>query len=150
MKLNQRTKSKKGLFAVTALTLIAVLSVLMVYAAIIYNFTGGEVVVGGAGSSTITYSADNNEEGSWTSTLQSASVSDPWYSRLEVSAGDYSGPVTITWKLQQKTATWTDVPSASTTTSIILSGKRLGMLLGFSPYPPESGTFNNIKFFLFF
>jgi hypothetical protein len=108
---------------VTSLTVLAIASVLVVYAVTIGSFTGGEVTVGGMASSTVTYSSDNIN-GPWETTLAPGSVSDLWYSRLEISAGDYSGPVTITWQLQKKTgtSTWEDVTSASTTTTMTLAG----------------------------
>jgi len=48
--------------------------------------------------------------------------SNHWYSRLEING--YKGPVTVTWKLQQKAglSSWKDTPSAIMTTSIVLSG----------------------------
>ena len=117
-------RSKKKLLALTSLTIVALLSVLTVYAVVIGNFTGGEVTVGGVGSSTVTYSLDNSEAGTWSTTAAPASASSQWYSRLEINAGDYSGPVTITWKLQQKidATNWADVSGATATTNIVLSG----------------------------
>jgi hypothetical protein len=123
--LNYRNKSKRRLFVLTALTVVAIASVLTVYAVTIGTFQGGEVTIGVVDSSTaVTYSLDNNEAGTWTDTIEPSGSSSSWYSRLEISAGDYSGPVTITWQLQQKTGptTWTDVAGGDTTTTITLSG----------------------------
>jgi hypothetical protein len=106
------------------LTVVAIVSTLAVTAVLIGSFQGGEVTVGGMASSTVTYNADNNATGTWSTTLAPSGISDPWYSRLEIGAGSFSGPATITWQLQQKTApsTWTDVSGASTTTTITLTG----------------------------
>lgn len=108
----------------TLLTLVAVLSTLAVTAVLIGSFTGGEVTVGGVASSTVTYSPDNALPGTWTTTLTPSGVSDPWYTRLEISAGDYSGPVTVTWQLQKKngTSTWEDVSGADVITTMLLAG----------------------------
>ena len=85
------------------------------------TFQGDEVTVGGVASSAVTYSLDNS---AFSTTLAPAGASTPWYTRLEISAGDYSGPVTITWQLEQKTAplTWTAVSGATTTTDLTLAG----------------------------
>jgi len=79
--------------------------------------------VGVIGDSTVTYTVDNNETGVWTTTLAVSSPSAAWYSRLQINTGDYSGPVTMTWQLQQKTgdSTWGDV-GGSVSTSLVLSG----------------------------
>ncbi len=116
------SKSRKGLLALTLVTVLAIVSVVTVYAVLIGTFQGGEVTVGGVGSSTVMYSLDNNQTGAWTTTLNASGPGAAWYSRLEINGGDYSGPVTITWQLQQKGATWMDVSGATATTSMTLSG----------------------------
>jgi hypothetical protein len=90
-------------------------------AAIIGTFPGGDVTIGGMASSDVTYSSDNNADGSWTTTLAPSGVSDPWYTRLEIGSGSFNGPVEITWQLQQKTTDWGDIGTAQTT-NIVLSG----------------------------
>ena len=107
----------------TLLTVVAIALTLTVAAVTIGNFQGGEVTIGGMASSTATYSLDN-VAGPYTATLEPSTVSTSWFTRLEIGAGSYNGPATITWQLQQETApsTWTDVSGASTTTSITLSG----------------------------
>lgn len=106
------------------MTIVAMISTLAVTAVLIGSFEGGEVTIGGVAASSITYNPDNNATGSWTTVLTASSVSDPWYARLEIGAGSFNGPVTITWQLQQKngTDTWTDVSGASETTDLTLSG----------------------------
>ncbi len=115
------TKSRKGLFTVTLLTVMAIALTVAVAAVTIGTFQGGEVTIGGMASSTITYSSDNDADGSWYTTLTPSGVTDPWYARLEIGAGSFNGPVVITWQLQQNLATWTDVGAAQTT-NIVLSG----------------------------
>jgi hypothetical protein len=103
------------------MTVVAIVSTLAVTAVLVGSFQGGEVTIGGVASSTVTYSPDNALPGTWTTTLESGVISDPWYARLEIGAGSYSGPVTVTWQLQQKTgsSTWTDVGTAQTTTMVL-------------------------------
>lgn len=108
----------------TLLTVAAVALTVVVAAVTIGSFTGGEVTIGGVGSSEVTYSLDNIN-GPYTPTLEPASASTPWFTRLEINGGDYSGPVIITWQLEQKTGPtpdWTAVSGADTTTTITLSG----------------------------
>ena len=103
------------MLTITAITTVAVT------AALLGTFQGGEVTIGGVATSEVTYSLDNS---AYSTTLEPAGASTPWYTRLEISAGDYSGPVTITWQLEQKTgpSTWTPVSGATTTTDVTLSG----------------------------
>lgn len=107
----------------TLVTVLSIVAVVSVYAVLIGSFTGGDVTVGGMGSSNVMYSLVNADPGTWTSTLgPGAGIS--WYSRLEIPAAGYTGPVTITWHLEQKTgaSTWTDVTGATASTSIVLTG----------------------------
>jgi hypothetical protein len=116
-------KSKKFLAGTLIAASIAVL-IITVSAALIGTFHGGQVTVGSvAGSSAVTYSADNIN-GPWTTVLAPSSTSVSWYTRLEIATTSFSGPVTITWQLEKETApsTWTPVSAASTTTAITLSG----------------------------
>jgi len=107
---------------VTLVTVLSIVAVVSVYAVLIGTFTGQDVTVKDLGGGSLVYSSNNADP--WTSILTSTAVNNAWYSRLETNAGGYSGPVTIAWKLQQETGTdvWTDVPLASTTTTIVLNG----------------------------
>jgi hypothetical protein len=106
---------------VAVLSIVAVVSV---YAVLINTFTGGEVNILGSGSGNVMYSLTNADPGTWASTISPSSTSVPWYSRLEIGADVYSGPVTMTWQLQNKTgpSTWADVTGVSASTSMVLSG----------------------------
>ena len=110
------------------LTVISIASVVAVYAVFLNEYTStGEVTVGGVAESFVTYSNDNVEAGSWGGDLVLTGSSDDWYCRLEIPANSYSGPVIITWKLQEKTGTgandWADVTGVTfPTTSIVLDG----------------------------
>ncbi|HLN88810.1 MAG TPA: hypothetical protein VK253_01980 [Candidatus Binatia bacterium] len=73
---------------------------------------------------TVTYSLTNAESETWTTTLAPTGPQASWYSRLEINGGSYIGPVTVTWKLQQKVSlsSWMDVSAISTSTE--LTGNR--------------------------
>ncbi len=134
--MNNGKKSRKLLFVSTAITILALTSVLTVYAAVLLGtINGGAVTVGGVTSGTITYNTADDGSGSWTTTLSPAGS---WYTKLALTGG-YTGPVTIVWQLQSyATGSWADVPSATVTTSgITLNGgaqsvyaKADGTLLG--------------------
>jgi hypothetical protein len=115
-KTNYGGKSKKAFLAVTLVTVLSILAVIGVYAVLIGTFNGGQVTVQGPSFSTntvVTYSTDN---ATWSTALNI--ISEDWYARLEVAAG-YTGPVTITWQLQQENAgsSWSNVNGANATTS---------------------------------
>jgi hypothetical protein len=105
----------------TLLTVLAISLTVVVAAVTIGTFTGDEVTVGGVAASSVSYSLNNS---TYTTTLEPGSASTSWYTRLEIGAGGYNGPVTITWQLEQKTGPsyWEAVSGASTTTTVTLSG----------------------------
>ena len=111
------TFSGKAFLAAALLIVLVLSSVVVTYA---------EVIVGSVKplQATVTYSLNNAEAGTWTTTLTPNGPSDPWYSRLEINGAGYNGPVTVTWTLQQKTgfSSWTDVSGAAMSTSMVLSG----------------------------
>ena len=119
--MNRSNKSRKLLFVATALTILALASVLTVYAAVLLGtINGGAVTVGGVTTGTITYSTVADGSGSWTTTLDPDTGS--WYTKLEVNGG-YTGPVTVTWQLQSyATGSWVDVGAATVSTSTSLTG----------------------------
>jgi len=122
-KMKPRKKSRKMLFIVTALTIAALASVLMVYAAVtLFSVTGGSVTVTGVTTGTIEYSSSNTVGGSpWSTTLSVSNGS--WYAELIVSTSStFKGPVTVTWQLQSDASgTWTNDGSA-VTTDVTLTG----------------------------
>lgn len=117
------TKSFADVDRFTAIMLLTMLVCVGIAGAVMARAHFCALSVGCIGDSTVTYSVDNNETGAWTRTLTLSSPSAAWYSRFEINTCDYSGPITITWQLQQKTgdSTWTDV-GGSTSTSIVLLG----------------------------
>jgi hypothetical protein len=122
---------------VTLVTVLSIVAVVSVYAVLIGTFPGGDVTVGGMGSANVMYSTVNADPGSWTSTLSSSGTGVAWYSRLEIVAGGYSGPVKITWQLENKTgaSTWTNVTGASALTTMVLDGSAQNV------YVTSDGTF---------
>jgi len=121
-KLNNPKKSKKLLLGATVLTIVALSSVLLVYAAVtIMTFTGGNVTVVGVTSGTIEYATTKTGSPTWSTTL---SPSGSWYAELVLgSSSSYQGPVTITWQLQSyATGSWANVGSYVTTTGVSLTG----------------------------
>ena len=109
--------SKKAFLAIALLAAVLSCSVAVVYA---------QVTVGTAAPLTgaVTYSLTNAEDGTWTTTAAPSCPTAPWYSKLEINSAGYTGPVTVTWKLQQKTgvSNWTDISGAAMSTSITLTG----------------------------
>ena len=113
----QFLQSKKVLLAIVLLVAVLFCSVAVAY---------GEVTVGSVAplKGAVMYSLDNAKVGAWNTTLAPNGPLAPWYSRLEITSAGYSGHVTVTWKLQEKTGlfSWTDVPGAAMSTSLVLSG----------------------------
>jgi hypothetical protein len=118
-KMNYAKKSRKLFFVATALTIIALASVLTAAAVFLATIEGGIVTVVGVTTGTINYTTTADGSGSWTTTLEPAGAS--WYTKLAINGG-YTGPVTITWQLQSfATGSWANVGSPVTTT-ITLTG----------------------------
>jgi hypothetical protein len=118
--MNNGKKSRKLLFIATVLTILSLVSVLGVYAAVLLGtINGGNVTVGGVTSGTITYNPNLDGTGTWSATLEPTSA---WYTKLSL-PGTYTGPVTILWQLQTfATGSWASVGGATVTTTITLSG----------------------------
>ena len=121
--MDNKKKSRKLLFIATALTIAALASVLVVYAAVnLFTVRGGNVTVVGVTSGTIEYSATHTGSDTWSTTLQPTG---PWYAELVLgSSSAYKGAVTITWQLQiYNSGSWQPVSGASiVTTGISLTG----------------------------
>lgn len=107
----------------TLVTVLSIVAVVSVYAVLIGAFIGGDVTVGDQALGDIMYSSSNTEPGTWTSDL-GPGVSSAWYARLVIPTAGYSGPVTVSWHLEQRTGPlstdWTDVSGAIASTSLVL------------------------------
>ena len=112
-------KSKKLLLISTALTIIALASVLTVYAAVLGTFNGNAFTVNNVTAGTVTYSSDGST--GWTADISSFNVGNTLYARFELTSTSYTGPATITWQLQENNGGWTSVGSPQTTT-VTLTG----------------------------
>ncbi len=110
-------KSKKAFLITTLIMIAALSSVVACYA----KASADEI---SPIHGTVTYSPDNTESETWSTTLTLENTSNVWYSRLEISSVGFSQHVTLIWQLQQKTdfASWTDISGATITTSVMLSG----------------------------
>jgi hypothetical protein len=121
--MNKGKKSRKLLLIATALTVVALVSVMYAYAAILLGtFQGGEVTVGGVASGTIMYSTTDSAP--WSSSLQPGGVGSAWYAELVIGSGStYTGPVTITWQLKIETGqgAWSNLGSP-VATNVTLTG----------------------------
>ncbi|HMK94092.1 MAG TPA: hypothetical protein VK536_01705 [Candidatus Limnocylindrales bacterium] len=121
--MNKGKKSRKLLFIATALTIAALVSVLVAYAAVtLFTVTGGNVTVVGVSQGTIYYSNTNSGTPTWTTTLQPTGS---WYAELVINGNSvYKGAVTITWQLQtDASGSWQYVSGASVvTTGVSLTG----------------------------
>jgi hypothetical protein len=115
---SERKKSQKGFVAVTLITVLAIALVLVVYAALLGSIPGGEVTVGGV-TGNVYYS---NGNGTWADTLKVSGIGVSWYARFNTPGNQYTGPVSISWQLQQKqtNGTYTNLGDP-TATSISLT-----------------------------
>src|SRR5208283_3658083 len=97
--MNNQKKSRKVLFIATVLTIIALASVLFVYAAVtLFSVTGGNVTVLGVTTGTIEYNTAKDGSGTWSQTL---TTNVTWYAELVIgSSSSYTGPVTVTFQLE--------------------------------------------------
>ncbi len=117
--MNERKTAQRGFVVVTLITLLAIATVMVIYATLLATIPGGEVLVGEDVGGNVYYSETNSTSASWTSTLNVASTSASWYARINFTS-TYTGGVTITWNLQKMGATWANVTSQATT--VVLDG----------------------------
>lgn len=113
-------KSQKTFMTVTAITVIAITTVFIVYAAILGTYPGGDVTIQQM-TATMYYKGDGSE--TWDTTI-SIGNGTSWYARLNLTASIPSQTVNVTWTLEWNNAsTWTNVPAATPPeTQITLTG----------------------------
>jgi len=100
-KMTYEKKSKKFLVIATALTIVALVSVGVTFAAISATFHGQAVTVNDIAQGTVKYSTD---ESSWSSTMPVLNVgSGHWYAEFVVSSTTYTGSATVTFQLEKST-----------------------------------------------
>lgn len=113
-------KSTKLLVIGTVLTVLALVSVAVVYATFIATINGNAVTVNDVASGTVTYSTDGGS--TWVASPSAFNVGDSLYARFELSSTSYTGSAIVTWQLQQDiSGTWTNQGSTVTTT-VTLTG----------------------------
>ncbi len=119
--MNDGKKTQKMLIATIVIMLIAMTSLLIVFAAVLGTFNGNAVTVNDVASGTVKYSTDGGT--TWTASPSAINVADSLYARSEVSSSSYAGPATVTWQLQQDiSGTWTNINGATVSTTVTLTG----------------------------
>lgn len=122
--MNETRKPQRTFLAVTAITVIAIATVFMVYAAVLSTYYGGNVTVVST-ESAIYYSKTNSSSlASWTATLPNVGNGSNWYAYVNFTGAGYQGLVKITWTLENQTSGWNPVSGAPTivTTNVNLDG----------------------------
>lgn len=113
-------KSQRTFMTVTLITVIAITTVFIVYAAIMGTYPGGDVSIQTM-QGTIYYQGDGSS--TWTTTL-SVGNGTAWYARLNVTTNIPSQTLNVTWTLEWNNAsTWETVGGTSAPeTQITLTG----------------------------
>ena len=118
--MNNGKKSRKLLFVATTLMIIALASVLTVYAAFTFTIAGTAVTVTDVGTGTVYYSTDGT---TYDTSSSGFNVGGNWFARILTST-TYTKSVTITWQLQKDngSGTFIDVSGKTATTTVTLTG----------------------------
>jgi len=113
-------KSQRTFMTVTAITVIAIATVFIVYAAILGTYPGGNVSIQQM-TATMYYKGDGST--TWATTL-SIGNGTAWYARLNLTASIPSQTVNVTWTLEWlNVATWETVSGPTPPeTQITLAG----------------------------
>jgi len=94
--MNTPQRPQKAFLTVTMLTVLAVTTVFIAYAAILATYLGGNVIVTQPGGS-IQYTQDNTSNSSWTGTLSIVNGT-TWYARINITDSG-SQTVDLYWRL---------------------------------------------------
>jgi len=120
---NYGDNTRRSLLAVTLVTVLAIISVVTVYAVLIGTFEStGEVTIGSGATGAVTYSLDGL---TWGGSLSPTDVDTTWYSKLNINGGQYSGrAVTISWQLQRKIndTAWSNLGTPTVTSMSLGAG----------------------------
>lgn len=114
-------KPQRTFLAVTLLTVVAVTTVFLVYAAVLMTLYGSTVTINETSGSSMQYSLDGS---TWSSSLSAINNGTAWYGRVNITNAA-SQAVTIQWTLQQNTGSWVDVDSPVTTTITLSTGTNI-------------------------
>ena len=118
--MNSNKKSQRTFITVTMITVIAVTTVFIVYAAILGTYPGGDVSIQQM-TGTIYYQGEGSS--TWATTL-SVGNGTAWYGRLNLTGSVPSQTVNVTWTLEWNNAgTWETVSGPTPAeTQITLTG----------------------------
>lgn len=128
-------KSQRTFMTVTAITVIAITTVFLVYAAILGTYRGGQVSINQM-QATIYYQGEGAT--SWSTSL-SVGNSTAWYARLNVTSSIPSQTVKVTWTLEFDNGTTVSGPTPPQTT-ITLTGSPTAIYV--TAGGTESGNYN--------
>ena len=119
--MNATRKSQNTFLTVTLLTVLAVTTVFLVYAAVLLTLTGNTVTITEGGGS-LQYTLDGASNSSWVFTLPSIINGTVWYARIDITGASVQD-VTIDWTLQEYiVTTWTDIGTPTQTTMTLAAG----------------------------
>lgn len=139
--MNATPKPKRTFVAVTLVTVMAVTTVFLVYAAILATYIGGNVTVTEPGGS-IQYTKINTSNSSWTSTIDVINGTS-WYTRINITNSG-AQTVTLNWRLLKnavdqgiKVTTSNYALSAGTNT---IYASTTGLFAGMYDWKPDTAT----------
>ena len=119
--MNASRKSQRTFLTVTSLTVLAVTTVFLVYAAVLLTLTGTTVTVS-EGGGLMQYTLDNASNDTWIGNLPSIINGTYWYARINITDA-VAQTVTIDWTLQVLSGTWTDTGTPTQTTITLATGE---------------------------
>ena len=131
--MNASRKSQRTFLTVTSLTVLAVTTVFLVYAAVLLTLTGTTVDVNQGGGS-LQYTLDNASNDTWVGSLPSIINGTAWYARINITTTTASQQVTINWALQKDVSGWTTQSIPVNTTTTLAAGDN-------TIYATETGVF---------
>jgi len=118
--MNATRKSQRTFLTVTCITVVAVTTVFLVYAAVLLTLTGTTVTVNEGGGS-VQYNLSNTSNATWVGPLSPMVNGTYWYARINITNAAAQA-VTIDWTLQNYTTSWVDVSTPVTTTIALTTG----------------------------
>jgi hypothetical protein len=116
--MNNGKKSEKLLIVATVLTIVALASVLVVFATVIGTFHGNSVTVTDLAQGTIKYSSTGTSGWGTDMSAFNATVGS-WYARFDVISTTYTGSSTVTFQLEKQN---TDSSWSAAGSPVIISG----------------------------
>jgi hypothetical protein len=116
--MNATRKSQRPFLTVTCITVLAVTTVFLVYAAVLLTLTGQPVTVT-EGGGLVEYSLDGSN---WSTSIPSIINGTEWWARITITGASVQD-VTIDWTLQiDSMGTWTPTGSPTQTTMTLAAG----------------------------